>query len=241
MGNQIWWKDLTLLPSCNFDYNIGVPFSHFSSALHSQKKKKRGKKKKRYGKKKKKILWSLCFPCFLCFHHLCALFSLPIRKFRGRFRSASGTEILRRFPQHASMASRERRVHVGRGQRLLQRKGKKARSRTLKPHRNLRIEDPEPFGSTSSPQLQRELAFRPNPRTFRVNQPQINFPQRQQLFRRVSFLCFRPPPCKSHRFIREQNLRQYSGEFAQTPATVLALLAGQLVHRNHTGVQPNKP
>ncbi|TKY67695.1 Inactive leucine-rich repeat receptor serine/threonine-protein kinase [Spatholobus suberectus] len=148
---------------------------------------------------------------------------------------------LHRRSRRASMARRKRRVHVARGQRLLQRKSEKASAGTLQPNRHPGFEDLEPFGPTPSPEFQRKLTLRPNPRPLRLDQPQIDFPQRQQLLRRVPRLRRAPPPRQGRRPIRKQNLRRHPGLAAEAPATLRPLPARQRVHRTHPGFQPNQP
>lgn len=131
-------------------------------------------------------------------------------------------------------------MQMGRSQRLLRRQGQKASARIFKPNRNLGLEDLEPIGSTKSSKFQRKLALRSNPQSFKLNQPQIVIPQRQQLLRRVSRFRHRPPPRQGYRSIGEQNFRRLTVVAAKSPAALRPILARQPFHRNNPGFEPNR-
>lgn len=124
---------------------------------------------------------------------------------------------------------------------MLKRKSQKASSRTFKLNRNFGFQDLEPFGPAPSSQFQRKLTLRSNPRSLCFNQPQIDFPQRQQLLRQVPGLRRAPPPRQSHRPLTEPHLRRHSGVAAQSPAALRPLLGKQRLHGSHPEFQPNQP
>lgn len=147
-----------------------------------------------------------------------------------RCRSALDAKIIDRHIKRATMATTTtifERVQLDRRQRMHERKGNKAGFRVSQLDWYFGSQIHKPIRPTQSPQPQRKLSLRPNPRPLWPPQPQISLPQRQQLLRQLPRLNLQSPPLESRRPRRKPDLRSDPHLTPQTPATVHTVSAGQ--------------
>ena len=146
-----------------------------------------------------------------------------------RCRSAFVAKIIDRHIKRATMATATifERVQLERRQRMHERKGNKAGFRVSQLDWYFGSQIHKPIRPTQSPQPQRKLSLRSNPRPLWPPQPQISLPQLQQLLRRLPRLNLQSPPLKNRRPRRKPDLRSDPDLTSQTPATVHTVSAGQ--------------